>query len=66
METAHELVDVLVIGAGFAGLSAAKQYLHCAPATNLVIVDYVRRLLTAPSLILIVADKVALYRADTR
>lgn len=34
-------VDVLVVGAGFAGLSAAKAYLQCDPQANLVIVDNV-------------------------
>lgn len=32
-------VDVVVIGAGFAGLSAAKGYLQCAPDTSLLILD---------------------------
>ncbi|KAK7550102.1 hypothetical protein IWX49DRAFT_151125 [Phyllosticta citricarpa] len=32
-------VDVVVIGAGFGGLGAAKAYLQCAPETNLVILD---------------------------
>ena len=34
-----EQVDVVVVGAGFAGLAAAKGYVQCAPDTNLVILD---------------------------
>lgn len=34
-------VDVLVVGAGFAGLSAAKSYLQCDPRANLLVVDNV-------------------------
>ncbi|KAK5126317.1 hypothetical protein LTR85_010553 [Meristemomyces frigidus] len=36
---ANEAVDVVVVGAGFAGLSAAKAYIQCAPTTNLVLLD---------------------------
>ncbi|GAB7353461.1 hypothetical protein MBLNU459_g3921t1 [Dothideomycetes sp. NU459] len=34
-----ELIDVVVIGAGFAGLAAAKSYMQCAPETNVIIFD---------------------------
>ncbi|KAK1815421.1 hypothetical protein LTR12_010218 [Friedmanniomyces endolithicus] len=35
----EEQVDLVVLGAGFSGLAAAKGYLQCAPDTNLVILD---------------------------
>ncbi|KAK0890921.1 hypothetical protein LTR02_014366 [Friedmanniomyces endolithicus] len=35
----EEQVDLVVLGAGFSGLAAAKGYLQCAPDTKLVILD---------------------------
>lgn len=34
-----EAVDVVVIGAGFAGLASSKAYLQCAPSTKLLVLD---------------------------
>jgi len=36
---AQENVDVVVVGAGFAGLSAAKAYMQCAPDADMVLLD---------------------------
>ncbi|KAK5137622.1 hypothetical protein LTR08_007917 [Meristemomyces frigidus] len=35
----EEQVDLVVVGAGFSGLAAAKGYLQCAPETRLVVLD---------------------------
>ena len=37
--SSDETAEVVVVGAGFAGLSAAKSYIQCSPETNVVVLD---------------------------